>query len=104
MFPIRITQNWRKPKARRTEQRRPCSYHRGLEPSSVFPVAALVCRGTWLVELVAKLDLRPSFLFLGAKAGVRYGMLLQNSSRERGCCPGRYWLRFTMYRLGGDRR
>ena len=25
-------------------------------------------------------------------------------SRERGCCPGRHSLRFTIYGLGGDRR
>ena len=30
--------------------------------------------------------------------------LLQNSSRERGCCPGRHSLRFTIYRLGGGCR
>ena len=30
--------------------------------------------------------------------------LLQSSNRERGCCPGRHSLRFTIYRLGGGCR
>ena len=46
-------------KTPRTEQRRRCSYHRSLELSSVFSVASLGCRGTWPIELVAKLGLRP---------------------------------------------
>ena len=31
--------------------------------------------------------------------GMLWHELLQNSSRERGCCPGRHSLRFTIYRL-----
>ena len=48
------------------------SYHRILELISVFSVALPFCRGTWLVELVEKLGLRPLLFFLGATAGVRY--------------------------------
>ena len=44
-------------KTPRTEQRRRC-YHRNLVLSS-FSVASLGCRGTWPIELVAKLSLRP---------------------------------------------
>jgi len=54
----------RKPKTPRTEQRRRCSDHRSLELSSVFSVASLGCRGTWPIELVAKLGLRPPWFFL----------------------------------------
>ena len=46
------------PKAPRTEQRRRCSYHRSLELSCVLSVASRGC-GTWPIELVAKLGLRP---------------------------------------------
>ena len=42
---------------------------------SLFSVALLFCRGTWLIELVEKLGLRPPLFFLGATAGVRYGMI-----------------------------
>ena len=49
----------------RTEQRRRCSYHWSLlELSSVFSVAWLDCRGTWPIELAAKLGLRPQCSFL----------------------------------------
>ena len=51
------------PKRSRTEQRRRCSYHRSLELSSLLSVASLGCHGTWPIELVAKLGLRPPLIF-----------------------------------------
>ena len=36
--------------------------------------------------------------------GTLFCDLLQNSSRERGCCPGGHSLSFTIYRLSRDRR
>ena len=86
------------PKAPRTEQRRRCSYHRMNYP--VFSVASLGSRGTWPIELAAKACDRHVF-FLGAIAVVRCAMIC---SRERGCCPGRHSLKFTIYRLGGGCR
>ena len=59
-------------------------------PFSVFSVALLLlCRGTWLIELMEKLGLRPPhYSFLGATAGVRYGMrsVLQKNSSSRHVC------------------
>ena len=85
------------------EQRRRCSYHRSLELSSVFSVASLGCRGTWPIELVAKLGLRPPCFFLRRhRRGTLCYHLLQNRSRERGCCPGHHSFRCTIYHLGDD--
>ena len=79
---------------------RRCSYHRRLELSTVFSVALPLCRGTCLIELVAKLGLRPSLIVLRRHSrGTLWYDLLQSSSRERSCYPGRHSLRSTIYRL-----
>ena len=51
----------------------------------VFSVASLGCRGTWPIELVAKLGLRPPWFFFRPH---RRGTLWMICGRERGCCPG----------------
>ena len=60
------------------------------------------------IELVTKLGLRPPLFFLTrhSRSTLRYDLLRyhlsQNSRRERGCCPDRQSLRFTICRLGGS--
>ena len=53
------------------------SHHRSLGTIICVSVALLLlCRGTWLIELlVTKSVLRPSLFLLSATAGVRYGMI-----------------------------
>ena len=75
------------------------------ELSSAFSVASLGCRGSWPIELITNLGLRPPCFFLRRqRRGTLCYDLLHNSSRERDCCPGRHSLRFTIYRLGGGCR
>ena len=93
------------PKTPRTEQRRRRSYHRSLELSSIYSVYSLGCRGTWQIKLGTKLGLRsPSIFFRRHRRGTLCCDLLQNRSRERGCCLGRHSLWFTIHRLGGGCR
>ena len=60
-------------------------------------VAVALGRSSWWQNWACD---RHDFI-LGATAGVRYTMIC---NRERGCCPDHHSLRFTTYRLGGNRR
>ena len=81
----------------RSEKCRFRCHRRSLELSSVFFVASLLCRGTWLIELVAKLGLRPPLCCLRQHSrGTLWVDPVKNSRRVRGCCPGRHPLRFTI--------
>ena len=62
-------------------------------------VSILLCRGTWFNELWQIWPCDRHYLFRSSTAGVRYCMIIAQYSRERGCCPGRHSLRFTIYRL-----
>ena len=50
-----------------------------------------------------KIGLATATIFSGAPPP-GYAVLRAVRSRERGCCPGRHSLWFTIYRLGGDCR
>ena len=82
---------------------RRCSNHRRLQPTSVFSVVSLLCRGIWLLSswwwkkfglatAIIKFKVpQPGYLMV-------WSVTAQYSS-DRGCCPGRHSMRFTMYRL-----
>ena len=62
-------------------------------PLPVFSVASLLCRSTWLIELVEKVGLRPpKFVLRRHSRGTVWYDLLHNSIRERGCCPSQHSL------------
>ena len=67
----------------------------------LFSVTALGCRGTWRSSWWQNWAYDRHDLFWGANPGVCCAMIC---SRERGCCPGRHSLRFTIYPLGGGCR
>ena len=87
-----------------TEQRRRCSYRRSLELLLYYPlrfrsvrllVVALGRSSWWQLWPCDHHD----FFFEAPPPG--YAVLWAVCSRERGCCPIRYSLRFTIFRLGG---
>ena len=67
---------------------------------SLHLVVVALDRSSWW-----QLGLRPPcFFFRRHRRGTLCYDLLQNTSRERGCCPGRHSLKFTVHLLGGGCR